>query len=323
MAYFQKGKSSFQGSLPACYVEGDFGDVRQAELMRMLLLLAVFSAIIFLLPAPVFAELRAQVATPPVAAKIFHQTTAAGYVRNDDYFWLRGKDKPDVQQYLKAEQVYTAAVMKPTEPLQRQLYSEMLSHIKQTDLGVPYKLGSYYYYSRTQAGKQYPIYARRRGSMHAPEQITLDLNVLAAGHKFLGLDSYVVSDDGNFLAYSLDYSGYRQYILFVKDLRTGTVMPERIERVDEVVWASDNKTLFYVTEDPVSKRNDKFFRHALRTTAYDLVYQEQDELYDIAVGRTRDRDDFIGFGKQVHNGSGLHPQRPAHRSVESYPAAVC
>jgi len=213
---------------------------------------------------------------PPVAAKIPHESTAAGYARQDDYFWLRGKEKLEVQHYLQAENDYTAAVMKPTEGLQAQLYDEMLSHIKQTDLAVPYKLGGYYYYSRTEAGKQYPIYARRRGNMHAPEHVTLDLNRLAAGKKFLALGSYAVSDDGHLLAYSLDETGYRQYTLYVKDLRTGAILPERIERVDDVVWAGDNKTLFYVTEDPVSKRNDKFFRHKLGTRAHDLVYDEKD-----------------------------------------------
>ncbi|MDQ6933622.1 MAG: S9 family peptidase [Candidatus Eremiobacteraeota bacterium] len=254
-----------------------------------ILALAASAALLSLVFAPASGQLEMQATAPPVALRIPHQTTAAGYVRHDDYFWLRGKDKAEVQQYLQAEKAYTAAVMKPTEPLQRQLYSEMLSHIKQTDLAVPYKLGAYYYYSRTQAGKQYPIYARRRGSMQAREQITLDLNALAAGRKFLALGSYVVSDDGNLLAYSLDNTGYRQYTLYIKDLRTGAVLPERLERVDDVVWASDNKTLFYVTEDPVSKRNDKFFRHKLGTGSYDLVYREQDELYDIAVERTRDR----------------------------------
>ncbi|MBC5829627.1 MAG: S9 family peptidase [Candidatus Eremiobacteraeota bacterium] len=256
--------------------------------MRTLLTLAA-CAVLALVPAKVGAQLDPAVSVPPVAAKIPHESTAAGYTRHDDYFWLRGKEKPEVARYLRAENAYTTAVMKPTESLQAQLYGEMLAHIKQTDLGVPYKLGAYYYYSRTQAGKQYPVYARRRANMRAPEQITLDLNVLATGKKFLALGSYTVSDDGNLLAYTLDETGYRQYTLYVKDLRTGAVMPERIKRVDDVVWASDNKTLFYVTEDPVSKRNDKFFRHKLRTTVYDLVYDEKDELYDIAVDRSRDR----------------------------------
>jgi oligopeptidase B len=156
-------------------------------------------------------------------------------------------------------------------------------------LSVPYRLGAYYYYTRTEAGRQYPIYARKRGRLDAPEQVTLDLNKLAAGKRFLGLDAYQVSDDGNLLAYSLDTTGYRQYTLHVRDLRTGRDLSEAIPRVDSVVWSSDGKTLFYVTEDPVSKRNDKLFRHRLGAAGSTLLYEEKDELYDIDVDRTHDR----------------------------------
>jgi oligopeptidase B len=176
-----------------------------------------------------------------------------------------------------------------TQPMQQKLYDELLGHVKQTDVNVPYKLGAYYYYSRTEEGKQYPIYARKKGSLDAPEEITLDLNVLAKGLKFLSLSSYRVSDDGNLLAYSTDNTGYRQYTLYIKDLRTGALLPEKIERVDTVMWAPDNKTIFYVTEDNVTKRSDSFSRHVLGTSAYDLVYHEPDELYDLGAFRTRDK----------------------------------
>ena len=165
----------------------------------------------------------------------------------------------------------------------------MLGHMKQTDVNVPYRLGEYYYYSRTEEGKQYPIYARKKGSLDAPEEIMLDLNELAKGLKFLSLGSYRVSDDGNLLAYSTDNTGYRQYTLYIKNLRTGALLPEKIERVDTVMWATDNKTIFYVTEDNVTKRSDSFYRHVLGTPAYDLVYKEDDELYDIGAFRTRDK----------------------------------
>jgi oligopeptidase B len=165
----------------------------------------------------------------------------------------------------------------------------MLGHVKQTDVNVPYRLGGYYYYSRTEEGKQYPIYARKKGSLDAAEEITLDLNELAKGLKFLSLGSYRVSDDGNLLAYSTDTTGYRQYTLVIKDLRTGALLPEKIERVDSVMWATDNKTIFYVTEDAVTKRSDSFYRHVLGTAANDLVFHEPDELYDIGAFRTRDK----------------------------------
>jgi oligopeptidase B len=229
------------------------------------------------------------VATPPVAQKQPHVTHLHGYTRSDDYFWLRKKSDPNVTAYLQAENAYTSAVMKPTEALQKALYDEMLSHIKQTDLQVPYRYGDYFYYSRTEEGKQYPIYARKRGSLDAPEEIALDLNALAQGHPFLGLGSYQVSDDGKLLAYSLDTTGYRQYTLHVKDLATGADLGVSIPRVDDAEWASDNKTLFLVTEDEVSKRNDKFWRFKLGDKAPALVYDEKDELYDIGVHRSLDR----------------------------------
>ena len=229
------------------------------------------------------------VATPPAAPKEAHVTHIHGYTRSDDYFWLRHKNDSNVTTYLQAENAYTTAVMKPTEAFQKTLYDEMLSHIKQTDLQVPYRYGDYYYYSRTEEGKQYPIFARKRGSLDAPEEITLDLNALAQGHPFLALDAYQVSDDGHLLAYSLDVTGYRQYTLHVKDLRTGNDLGVAIPRVDDVEWASDNKTLWLVTEDDVSKRNDKFWRFRLGDKSPALVYDEKDELYDIGVGRSLDR----------------------------------
>jgi len=229
------------------------------------------------------------VATPPLAKKEAHVTHIHGYARSDDYFWLRKKGDAGATAYLQAENAYTTAVMKPTEALQKSLYDEMLSHIKQTDLQVPYRYGDYYYYSRTVEGKQYPIYARKRGSLDAPEEITLDLNELAKGHPFLGLGTYQVSDDGKLLAYSLDVTGYRQYTLHVKELATGKDLGVSIPRVDDVEWTSDNKTLLLVTEDAMSKRNDKFWRYKLGDKAPALVYDEKDELYDIGVSRSLDR----------------------------------
>jgi oligopeptidase B len=226
---------------------------------------------------------------PPVAKKIPKDVTAQGDKRIDDYFWFREKTNPEVLSYLEAENAYADAFMKPTVEFQDALYKEMLGRIKQTDLAVPYKLGDYYYYTRTEEGKQYPIYCRKKGSMGAREEITLDLNEMAKGLKFLAVGAYSVSDDGNLLAYSTDTTGYRQYTLRVKDLRTGEILPDTIERVTSAVWAADNKTLFAVTEDQVTKRSDKFWRHSLGSEKTDLVYDEKDELYDIGVYRTRDR----------------------------------
>jgi len=207
----------------------------------------------------------------------------------DNYFWLREKTNPAVIAHLEAENAYAAAVMKPTEALQDKLYTEILSHIKQTDTNVPYRWGNFFYYTRTVEGKQYPIYCRKQGSLDAGEEILLDLNELARGQKFMAVGSFAPSDNGMLLAYSTDNTGYRQYTLQVKNLRTGELLPEKIERVDDLAWASDNKTLFYVTEDAVTKRNDKMFRHVLGSDKYELIYDEKDELFDIGVQRSRDK----------------------------------
>src|SRR6266850_4225215 len=186
---------------------------------------------------------------PPPTEKKPKTTEINGDRLLDNYFWLREKTNPAVVAHLEAENAYTAAVMKPTEVLQDRLYKEILSHIKQTDTNVPYRWGDYFYYSRTVEGQQYPIFCRKHGNLNAPEQILLDLNELAKGQKFMSVGSFVPSDDGHLLAYSTDNTGYRQYTLHIKNLSTGELLPERIERVDNVTWTTDNKTIFYVTED--------------------------------------------------------------------------
>lgn len=226
---------------------------------------------------------------PPVAKKVSHETRIHGYTLKDDYFWLRDKKNPEVIKYLEDENAYTEEVMKPTKEFQEALYKEILGHIKQTDLSVPSRLGEYYYYSRTEQGKQYPYQCRKKGSLDATEEVLLDLNKLAEGHSFLGLGGFRVSDDGNLLAYSTDTTGYRQHTLHVKDLRTGQTLGENIERTGSIVWANDNKTLFYTTEDDVSKRSDKFWRHVVGSDKNDLLYEEKDELFDIGAGRSLDK----------------------------------
>jgi oligopeptidase B len=226
---------------------------------------------------------------PPIAKKIPHVTHVNGTTLEDNYFWLRDRKDPDVMKYLEAENTYTEQVMKPAKDFQDSLFKEMLSHLKQTDLTVPVRQGRYLYYSRTEEGKQYPYVCRKPDSANAAEEILLDLNKLAEGHSFLGLGETEVSDDGNLLAYSTDTSGYRQYTLSVKDLRTGKTLGEHIERVDSVAWASDNKTLFYTTEDPVSKRVNQFWRHAVGAAKSDLIFEEKDELFDLNAGRSLDK----------------------------------
>jgi oligopeptidase B len=226
---------------------------------------------------------------PPDTEKKPKVTEINGDHMIDNYFWLREKTNPAVIAHLEAENAYTGAMMKPTEALQDKLYNEILSHIKQTDVNVPYKRGGYYYFSKTKEGLQYPIFFRQKGSLEAPEEMILDQNELAKGQKFMSVGEFLPSDDGNLLAYSTDNTGYRQYLLQFKDLRNGQLLPDKMERVTSVAWANDNKTLFYVTEDQVTKRSDKMFRHVLGTDKYELVYEEKDELFDIGVGKSLDK----------------------------------
>ena len=227
--------------------------------------------------------------TPPVARKVPKVDDIHGDVRGDDYFWLRDKDAPDVTAYLESENAYADAVMKSTEAFQDALYREMLARIKEDDTSVPYPYGGWLYYSRTETGKQYAIHCRRRDG-DAPEQVTLDLNALAEGHEFLALGAYTVSDDGRWLAYTLDYTGFRDYALHVKDLVSGTVAAERIEKVSSVAWAADSATLFYVVEDD-AKRPYRLRRHRLGAPVADdpLVYEETDALFRLGVWRSRSR----------------------------------
>src|SRR5215471_7091155 len=226
---------------------------------------------------------------PPNTEKKPKVTDINGDRLVDNYFWLREKSNPAVIAHLEAENAYAAGMMKPTEGLQEKLYNEILSHIKQTDVSVPYRWGDYFYYTRTVEGQQYPVYCRKHGSTTAAEEVLLDLNEMAKGQKFMALGSFAPSDDGNILAYSTDNTGYRQYTLHFKNLKTGELLSDHMERVDDVAWITDNKTIFYVTEDEVSKRNDKLWRHVLGTDKYELIYEEKDELYDIGVDRTRDK----------------------------------
>ena len=226
---------------------------------------------------------------PPMTEKKTKTTTVHGDTLTDDYFWLREKKNPAVIAHLEAENAFAAEVMKPTAALQEKLYAEMVGHIKETDDTVPYHRGDYYYYSHTEKGKQYPINLRKKGSLTAKDEVVFDQNELARGLKFFSVGAFVPSDDGNLLAYTTDTTGYRQYTLQIKDLRTGQLLPESFERVGSVAWSTDNKTIFFTTEDAVTKRSDKFFRHVLGSDKTDLIFEEKDELFDIGAGRTRDK----------------------------------
>jgi oligopeptidase B len=219
-----------------------------------------------------------------VAKKVRTTSTLHGDTRVDDYAWLRDKNSPETLAYLEAENAYADAVMKPTEELQEQLYQEMLGRIRQTDMNVPFRKGAWSYYTRTEEGKQYPIYARRNEEVD--EEILLDVNVLAEGREFMAIGEMMVSDDAHLLAYTTDDSGYREFRLHVKDLRTGRTTENLAEHVESVEWAGDNATLFYSVENE-AKRTSRIYRHRLGTAGHELVFEEHDELYDVFVERSR------------------------------------
>ncbi len=228
-------------------------------------------------------------ASPPIADKQPRTLSLHGDDRIDDYFWLRYRDDPRVIAYLDAENDYTEAMMAHTEALQAALYDEMLARIQETDLSVPYRKGDYYYYSRTETGKAYPIYCRKLGSLDAPEELLLDQNVLAAGHDFLTLGLFDVSPNHQILAYSIDTTGSERYTLYFLNLATGQLYPEEIlETGYGFAWGNDNQTVFYTLVDEAN-RPFKLLRHQLGSASADdeLVYHETDDFYYLNVGKTR------------------------------------
>jgi oligopeptidase B len=235
--------------------------------------------------------------TVPAARKSPTRSELHGEERVDDYSWLREKADPDVAAYLEAENAYTDAVMKPTEALQDALYKEMLARIQETDLSVPYKEGEYWYYARTEEGKQYPILCRRKGEA-GPEEVILDENVLAEGLKFFSLGALAISDDGRYLAYTTDVTGFREYTLFLKDLRGGVLLPFTVKKAGSLAWAADNETLFYTVDDS-AKRPYRVYRHRLGGTEDALVHEEGDELFRAFLGRTRSRE-YVLLGVASH-----------------------
>jgi oligopeptidase B len=231
---------------------------------------------------------------PPIAPKIHTETPLHGVVLTDDYAWLRDKQNPAVTAYLEAENAYAEAYMAPLAGLRDELYQEMLSHVKQTDVSVPFRDGDWWYYTRTEEGQQYSIHCRTHGSPSAtedtPEKVLLDGNQLAEGHAFFAIGATGITDDGRWLAYTTDTTGFRQYTLHIKDLATGETQPGEVERVGSVAWAADNETLFYTVEDEEQKRQYQLWRHARGTPHSDdvLVYQDDDERFNLGAGRTRD-----------------------------------
>ena len=274
-------------------------------------------------PAPASAELEA-----PVARVVPRVVTLHGDTRTDEYHWLRNREDPEVLTHLEAENRYTDAVMRHTEPLQELLYQELRGRIKEADLSVPVRLDQWLYYSRTEAGAQYPIYCRRQDRADAPEEVLLDQNRLAAEHAYFRMGAFEVSPDHRLLAYSVDSTGAESFTIFVKDLSTGELLAETIERTSPTAaWANDSRTLFYIVLDE-SRRPSRLFRHVLGTNpvADSLVHFEPDESFFLDINRTRSRD-YLVLDLSSHSTSEVRyvsADRPAEefRTVEPRRAGV-
>ncbi|MBX3133309.1 MAG: S9 family peptidase [Gemmatimonadaceae bacterium] len=234
---------------------------------------------------------------PPVAKRIPVESVLHGERRVDDYAYFRDRDHAETIPYLERENAYTDAMTAHTKALEDQLYAEIVARIKEDDDSVPVRDGGWYYYSRTEKGKQYPIHARKRGSLDATEEIYLDENVEAEGHAYYELGGLEVSPDGNLLAALVDTNGYEDFALRVRDLRSGEWLEDRLEKLSwGLAWANDNRTLFYVTFDS-AKRGDKVWRHVVGTPREQdvLVYHEPDVMFNVSLSRSRSGE-WIVFG---------------------------
>ena len=230
---------------------------------------------------------------PPVAAARPHEVSSPNGARQDEFYWLRDDTRTNEEMlaYLKAENAYADAMLAHTKPLQNQIYEEIVGRIKQDDATVPYRKDGYWYYRRFETGKEYPIWARKAGSLDAPEQVMLDVNQMAEGRNFFQVADWKVSPNGKLLAWAEDDVGRRQYTIRVKDLETGTVLEDTITNAEAAIaWGADDRTLFYISKDPTTLLGDKVKKHALGTDpAKDpLVYEERDKSYYTQVGTTKD-----------------------------------
>ncbi len=258
---------------------------RHYDLWLTISLLAVLSL-------GISASVQGQDITPPVAKIIPKADTLFGDVRIDNYFWLRERANPEVMEYLEAENRYTEAMMKSTEKLQEQLYQELRSRIKEIDLSVPDKMDDYYYYTRMEEGKQYPVYCRKKVSLDAGEEILLDQNALAVGHDYLEIGVNKISPDHRLFAFSVDTNGSEAYTLYVKDLNSGKLLEDEIPNTYySVEWANDNQTVFYTVLDE-AKRPYKVYRHTLGSEPKKdvLVYLEPDQAYEVYLEKTRSKE---------------------------------
>jgi oligopeptidase B len=227
---------------------------------------------------------------PPVADKRPKELTIHNDTRIDNYYWLREREDPEVIAYLEAENAYRESVMKNTEDLQQELYDEIVGRIKQTDESVPYLKNGYYYYTRYEEGKEYPIYCRKKGTMEGTEEIMLNVNEMAEGYAYYSVNGLSVSPDNRYLSFGVDTVSRRKYTIHIKDLVTGEILSDQIPvTTGGSTWANDNKTLFYTRKDEQTLRSKEIFRHMLGTPAEEdaSIYLEEDETFSTFVYKSK------------------------------------
>ena len=227
---------------------------------------------------------------PPRAKKIAKELNIHNEIRVDDYFWMKDRDDPEVIKYLEEENGYNEQMTAHTKQFQQELFDEMKSRIKEDDASVPYKHNGYWYYVRFETGKDYPIYARKKETLEAPEEILFNVNIMAEGHSYYKLTGVNVSPDNKLVAFGVDNVSRRKYTIQIKNLETGAILPLKIETTTgSSTWANDNKTLFYTRKDEETLRSNQIFQHVLGDDPSKdmLVYQEDDETYNAYVYKTK------------------------------------
>ena len=274
-----------------------FRDIGNQTLARSSLLIFFLIPLILLLTLTGCGKKteRLENIIPPVAEKIAKELTAHGQTRIDNYYWLNERDNPKVLTYLEAENAYLEAVLKPREKLQKQLYKEIIGRIKQDDASVPYTENGYYYYHRYEKGEEYPVHARKKGSLDADEEILLDVPKMAEGHSFFHARSLSVSENNQILAYGVDTVGRRKYTLCFKDLATGALLADKLENTTgSAVWANDNRTVFYVVKD-ATLRAYKVMRHLLGqdVSEDETVYEEKDVTFSVGIYKSKTRKNIV------------------------------
>jgi oligopeptidase B len=227
---------------------------------------------------------------PPIAKKISHQLEKHGDVRIDNYFWMKDREHPEVINYLNAENEYCDAKMTHTKNFQKDLFEEMKARIKEDDSSVPYKYNGYWYITKFEKGKDYPIYTRKKDALENPEELLFDCNKMAEGESYFKLAGISISPDNTLVSYGIDTTGRRNYTIHVKNLKTHEVASDRIESTTgSSSWANDNKTLFYTKKDEVTLRAFQIYKHRLGDRNDKLVFEEGDETFGVAVYKSKSR----------------------------------